>query len=451
MSINSEKKQYFYHILTFGCQMNKSDSERMESLLQNMGMKSTENQEDADFIVMNSCSVRQKAEDRIVGFSQKFIKLKKKNPKLIVAVTGCMPGRDKGSKMKSRLKGVDLYFPTKDMIFLPKWLSELNPDLRELDNIEKDYLNLRPTYQSGFQAFVTLQTGCNHFCTYCVVPFARGLEQNRSLKDILEEVKDLAKNGYLEITLLGQIVNHYIAEDPEYFSTQNPYKENDFAKLLWEINQIKGIERIHWTAPHPIFMDDEVIDALALPKQVNFIHLPVQSGNDEMLKKMNRRHDREFYIDIIKKIRAKKPDIAIGTDIIVGFCGETDRMFNDTVELYKECDFDISYNAQYSTRSGTVADKVFDDDVTHAEKKRRWWVLQELMEEIVLKKNQAYKGKEVKVLVEECRDGWCRGNSNEMKRVHFQGDQSMVGKIIVVKIERCDEWVLWGKYQKTYV
>lgn len=439
------KNSHKYHLLTFGCQMNKNDSERVESILHTMGMEPTEDQAQADVILMNSCSVRQKAEDRIYGLARRLVQLKKKNPKLIVGVTGCMPGRDKDGRMKSKLQGVDLYFPTKDMVYLPKWLSELNPELRPMEDIAADYLSLRPTYQKTSQAFVTLQTGCNHFCTYCVVPFSRGLEQNRPLKDILDEVKDLAQNGCLEVTLLGQIVNHWSASDPEHFSSDNSYKENDFAKLLWEINQIDGIERIHWTAPHPLYMHDEVIDALTLPKQVNYLHIPVQSGSNKMLKKMNRRHDREFFIEMIQKVRAKNPDIAIGTDIIVGFCGETEEMFEETIDLYKQCDFDISYNAQYSARSGTVADNVWEDTVSIEEKKRRWWELQNLMEEIVLRKNQKYKGKVVDVLVEKVQDGWCRGNSHEMKRVHFEGGEEYLGKMVPVKIERCDEWVLWGR------
>ncbi len=438
-------KTYNYHILTFGCQMNKSDSERMESILKNMGLDSTNMPEQADVILMNSCSVRQAAEDRVYGKAVNFAQLKEKKPHLIVGVTGCMPGRDKDGRMKTKLRGVDLYFPTKDMVYLPKWLSELNPDLRPMEDIVQDYLNLRPTYHNVSQAYVTIQTGCNHFCTYCVVPFSRGLEVNRPAEDIVREVRELAENGCLEITLLGQIVNRYVAPDREFFSRNNPYEESDFAKLLWELNTIDSLNRIHFTAPHPIYMSDEVIDALTLPKQVNFLHLPVQSGNDAMLERMNRRHSREAYLQIVQKVRAKKPDIALGTDIIVGYSGETEEMFEDTVSLYKECDFDISYNAQYSPRTGTLGFTLFEDDVPKDEKKRRWWVLQNLMEQIVLKKNQAYKNTDVEVLVEKCENGWCSGNSREMKRVHFQGDVSLVGSIVQVHVERADEWVLWGK------
>lgn len=436
-------KQYYYHIITFGCQMNKNDSERMESILQSMALRSTEHIENADVIVLNTCSVRETAENRIFGYMETFTELRLKKPHLIVGITGCMPGRDKNGTIFKRLHEVDLYFPTKDMVMLPKWLSELNPELRPID-LDQDYLSVRPIHDNYTQAFVTLQTGCNHFCTYCVVPFARGLEQNRTLKNILEEVKDLAAHGCVEITLLGQIVNHWKASDPEYFSSHNLYRDNDFAKLLWEINQISGIERVHWTAPHPIYMDDEVVDVLTLPKQVNYIHLPVQSGSTAVLRRMNRRHTAEQYIEIIKKIRAKKPDIAIGTDIIVGFSGETEQDFQDTISLYQACDFDISYNAQYSVRPGTLAAKLYKDDVSKEDKLERWHKLQSIMEEITYRKNQKYVGHAVSVLVDRMEKGFCIGNSRDMKLVRFVGDPSCIGKIGDVHIHEAGTWILDG-------
>jgi len=436
---------YSYHIITFGCQMNKNDSERMESILQSMNLAPVDIPEDAQIIIMNSCSVRASAEHRIYGFARKFAQWKQKNPELIIGVTGCMPGRDGDGRLQKGLEGVDLYFPTKDMIMLPKWLTELNPNLRQMEDLSEDYLRVIPQYQSRFQAFVTLQTGCNHFCTYCVVPFARGLEVNRPLHDILSEIRTLSHNGCVEVTLLGQIVNHWTATDPEHFSSDNPYRESDFAKLLWEINQIQGIRRIHWTAPHPLYMTDEVIHALTLPSQVNYLHLPVQSGNTEVLKRMNRRHDREFFLDVEEKIKQVKPDIALGTDIIVGFCGETDEQFQDTVSLYELCDFDISYTAQYSPRTGTVAHKLFADTVSREEKKMRWNTLQKMMEKIVLRKNQVYIGRTVSVLVDTVKAGMCGGNSREMKRVNFSGDASLYGTIVNVRILRVSEWILFGE------
>jgi tRNA-2-methylthio-N6-dimethylallyladenosine synthase len=437
--------KHYYHIFTFGCQMNKNDSERLESVLLHMGMEPTDDPKNADVIFMNSCSVRESAENRIFGFSANFAEMKKVKPSLIIGVTGCMPGRDKNGELRKKLPEVDLFFPTKDMIHLPTWLSSLNPELRPMDDMPADYLALRPTLNKTFQAFVTIQTGCNHFCTYCVVPYSRGLEVNRPAHDILSEIKDLAARGCVEVTLLGQIVNHYIAPDPESFRQDNPYKKNDFAKLLWEINQISGIERIHWTAPHPLYMDDEAIDSLTLPKQLNYIHLPVQAGNTDILNRMNRRHTREFYLDVIKKIREKKPDIAIGTDIIVGFCGETESQFDDTVSLYKECDFDISYHAKYSTRSHTLATKIYKDDVVKTEKKRRWQVLQDLMEDTTSRKNQLFVGKTVSVLFDRFDKGFAEGNSKEMKRVRVKGDASLLGSIREVEIFKSDTWMLWGR------
>ena len=434
---------YKFHIITFGCQMNKNDSERIESILCNMDLEKVGTPEEADVIIMNSCSIRESAEDRVFGGARNFAKLKKNKPNLIVVVTGCMPGRDKDKKLFKKLQGVDLYFPTADMVRLPDMLCELNPDFRKI-NLDEDYLKIEPKYKNDYQAFIPIQTGCDHFCTYCAVPYARGREKNRPLQDILAEINKLAKNGCKEITLLGEIVNHYTASDPEFFSDENKYTKNDFAKLLWEVNQIEGIERIHWTGPHPVYMDDDVIDALTLPKQINFLHLPVQSGSTEVLRKMNRRHDRDFFINLVKKIKTKKPDISIGTDIIVGFCGESLKDFQDTVDLYRECDFDIAYPAKYSTRSGTAAAKAFIDDVSVQEKKRRWLVLQDLMEEITYKKNQKFIGKIVSVLVERCKDGVCAGNSSEMRLVHFLGGDSLIGKIVEVKIKKADTWLLEG-------
>jgi len=424
--------------------MNKNDSERLETILNNMGLQSTNKPEQASVILLNSCSVRESAESRVYGQTHNLAKLKKHNPDLIIGVTGCMPGRDKDGKLRKKLPWVDLFFPNEEMIHLPQWLSELNPDLRPTD-LAEDYLSLRPNYHSAWQAFVSIKTGCDLFCTYCVVPYARGVAGDRAVKSILAEVNDLAKRGYKEVTLLGQITNHYQAPDPESFSKDNPYKKSDFAKLLWEVNQISGFERLGWVAAHPIYMTDEVIDALTLPKQINYLHLPIQSGNNEILQKMNRRHDREFYLALIKKIRAKRPCIAIATDIIVGFCGETEAQFQDTLSLYKECDFDIAYPAQYSTRSGTVAAKQFMDDVPRAEKRRRWQVLQDLMEEVTWCKNQAYIGKKVSVLVDKYKDGWCFGNSSEMKLVKFKGEEALIGIIVELEVCKADTWLLWGR------
>lgn len=454
-----------YHLITYGCQMNKNDSERVASILQNIGFESIDEVGDADFILINTCSVRQSAEDRVFGKINEFKKIKRKNPKVIIGITGCMPGRDRAGVFLKKMPIVDLYFPTVDMVQLPRWIGEIRPELVNSEDIVEDYLKVTPDRNTKVQSYVSVQTGCNKFCTYCVVPFSRGLEKNRSVKDLMEEIIDLAKHGCVEVTLLGQTVNSYQAPDPENFSKDNPYKDN-FAALLWEINQVKGITRLHYTAPHPIHMTDEIIDAMTLPAHLNFIHLPVQAGDNDVLRKMNRRYTVEQYLDVVKKIRAKLPDIALGTDIIVGFCGESNKQFEKTVEMYKEADFDISYTARYSFRSGTAASRAFKDDVSNDEKKRRWKILQELMEKRTFEKNQKFVDQTVSVLVERYEQpkitdemlampekiqelmakqkGYCYGNSREMKLVRFYGSEDFVGKTVNVKINKADKWILEG-------
>ncbi len=455
-----------YHLITLGCQMNKNDSERMDAILSGVGFSSTENREEADVILVNSCSVRQSAEDRVFGLMHEFAMLKETRPDLIVGVTGCMPGRDRDGKIRKRLPVADLYFPITDAPQLPRWIGELRPELVNSADIETDYLKVIPERRTFRQGFVTIQTGCNKFCTYCVVPFARGLEKNRPLVDIMKEIRDLAEHGCVEVTLLGQTVNSYRAPDPENWSVGNPYQD-PFAALLWEVNQVSGISRLHFTAPHPLHMTDEVIDAMILPSHLNYIHLPVQAGDDEVLRRMNRRYTTDQFLDVVRRLRKKIPNLAIGTDIIVGFCGETRDQYLKTAELYEQIRFDISYTARYSTRSGTAAARAFKDDVDRDEKKWRWNHLQEIQERIVYEKNQAFVGKTVSVLVERHEPpaptdemlalggniidhlanlpGTCLGNSREMKLVRFSGPKELLGQIVNVKINKAEKWILDGQ------
>ena len=493
-----------YHLLTYGCQMNKNDSERIAGLLLDIGYEESPKYEDADLIILNTCSVRQSAEDRVYGMMKNFVKLKEKNPDLIIVVTGCMAGRDKDGKIQKRLPDVDIFLPTEDLVRLPDILAQRlspprkgeavessrergdspafagspgekiyshsavsswsndNPPLRkegggsspfQKGRAGEGFYNLVPKYSSPSQAFITIQTGCEEYCTYCVVPYARGKIKNRPLAEILREIKSAVSGGAVEITLLGQIVNAWHVRDGDCFTSDNPSANSceladdnadDFAAMLWEINQISGIKRLNFVSAHPRYMTDGVIEAMRLPAHLNYLHLPVQSGSDKILQKMNRRYTAEEYLEIIKKIRDAKPQIALATDIIVGFPGETEKDFEDTIELYKKCDFDIAYLAKYSPRSGTPAFKALKDDVPHDEKERRWRVLQNLMEETALRKNQKYLGREVEVLVESCRDGKCAGNSREMKRVVFPGGESLIGQIVKVKISEAKEWELEG-------
>jgi tRNA-2-methylthio-N6-dimethylallyladenosine synthase len=444
-SIHSmEKPKYF--IKTFGCQMNTNDSERLAGLLTSVGFEVAEDELKADLIILNTCSVRETAEQRIMGMMKQYSERKKNGERILVAITGCIAGRDTDGELRRRLKVADLFFATAEMIHLPRWIAELRPEwIIEGDAVE-DYLKINPKRESSIQAYVSIQTGCNHFCTYCVVPYARGLVRNRPIQDILDEIKELASKGIKEVTLLGQTVNAYKAPDQNTFQSGNPY-QNQFAALLWEVNQINGIKRIHWTAAHPLQMDDQVIHALTLPKQINYLHLPVQSGSNEILRKMNRKYTQEQFLEIIEKINIARPGIALGTDIIVGFCSETDQDFEETVKLYKECDFDIAYIAQYSPRTGTLSHRLYPDDVAAEVKKERWQTLQTLMKETTLRKNQQYQDKVINVFVESKEGDWLTGTNEELKRVRIKSNNADIkpGDIIKAKITKPLIWILEGE------
>lgn len=424
--------------------MNTNDSERIRGVLESLGLGEAKEPRGCDVVVMNTCSVRQSAEDRVFGAMRDLALYKQEKPRMILAVTGCMPGRDRDKELRKRLSAADLFFPIKDLVHFPRWLSELRPDIANTADEVEDYLKIQPSRRTNpFQAFVSISSGCDNYCTFCVVPFSRGRMQSRSLLETIKEVREAVERGVKEVTLLGQNVNTYRPADLEKKSLGNPYS-NGFAALLWEMNHIEGLGRIHFTAPNPQDMSDEVIEALAFPRHANYLHLPVQSGNNRVLKKMNRRYTREQYFEIIEKVRRVRPTIAVGTDIIVGFCSETEEEFMDTVDLYKRVGFDISYNAQYSSRSGTVAGRLWEDNVPREEKKRRWEYLQDVMENQTLKKNKKYVGKTVEVLVESFQQGICRGNSREMKLVEFRGLEELVGKIVTVSIDEALMWVLRG-------
>ncbi len=420
-----------YHIITFGCQMNKSDSERIAGVFERLNYQPAEDMQAADILVVNACSVRQTAIDRIWGVVKKFSQLKGEK-KYTTILTGCLLPSD---RIKFR-KRFDLVFNIKKLLELENFL-----DARESESKEKYFEHL-PRYAVNFQAHVPVMTGCNNYCSYCVVPYVRGRETSRKVKDILKEIQALVKNGCKQVDLLGQNVNSYEPDDKDCFSKQNPFQQN-FAKLLWEINQIENIERVNFMSSHPKDLHDDVIRALALPKMVNYLHLALQSGDNQVLGKMNRKYTIKDFEKLITKVRKVKPEIAIGTDIIVGFAGETRVQFENTLKFYKKIRFDISYNAMFSLRRGTAAAK-FDDDVFHEEKKRRWHELQIIMEKITLEINQKYLGKMVSVLIDTKEKDFCDGNSLEMKRVRIKNCQAMPGDIVQVKIKQAREWMLFA-------
>jgi len=326
-----------YYIKTFGCAMNVSDAEKVAGWYEQKGWKSAKRIEEADEVIIVTCSVRQTAEDRVYGLVNNV-----KNQKSKIILTGCM------------------------MRYPLKWLKEKLPAVDEFKKISEYYnsqfdnLLIR---NSQTQAFVKIMEGCNNFCSYCVVPYARGREVSRPLEEIICEVEELARRGYKEIMLLGQNVNSY---------------KKGFAQLLTRLNEISGIEKISFLTSNPWDLDDEIIKAMSLPKIDRYLHLPVQSGDDDILKKMNRHYTVNDFIKLVGKIRKKIPDIKIGTDIIVGFPGETKREFQNTVDLCKKIGFVKAYIAMYSPRLQTVA-CLLKDDVSHEEKKRRWRILEKLV------------------------------------------------------------------------
>ncbi len=363
-------------IRTFGCQANKSDSERLLGDYVARGYTETLNWHEADEIVINTCSVRQSAEDRVTGFILNIDKyfLGKQKPKLIL--TGCM-----------------LHFNQKE-------IKELLPQIDEILPISEVGFNQKAIRKDKDKAFVTISTGCNSFCTFCIVPFSRGREKSRPLEDLVKEVQGLADEGYSEITLIGQNVNSWGLEkvgvalrklfmDKENFTSDiiptnqsqyfKPQDTPPFVTLLREVSKINGINKISFFTSNPWDFWDELIDEIAVnPKIDRFIHLPVQSGSNRILKLMNRGYTRESYLTLIDKIKAKIPEAVIGTDIIVGFPGETDEDFNDTLDLIKKVDFKVAFVARYSPRPGTATSRLYPDDVPAKVKKERWEILDQI-------------------------------------------------------------------------
>ncbi|MDP2708699.1 MAG: MiaB/RimO family radical SAM methylthiotransferase [bacterium] len=349
-----------YHIITIGCQMNKSDSERLASALEKQGYQWSSDKYKANLVAVNTCGVRQSAEDRLYGL---IPEIKKKNKKSKIVVTGCLVYRE---DIRRRLKKyVDLWLPINKIFNF-----QINAKCG-------DYLKIVPKYESKFSAFVPIGNGCDNFCSYCVVPYARGREVWRPAKEILEEVKSLVKMKYKEIILIAQNVNSYKSRNPQ--PATRSQKIIDFADLLKMVNDIPGDFKLKFLTSHPKDMSDKLIKIMAkCEKFCRQVHLPAQSGDDEVLKKMNRKYTAGHYVKLVGKIKKAMPDAEISTDIIVGFCGETKKQFSNTVKLMKKIKFNQAYIARYTPRPGTAAYKI-KDNVSREEKKRRWQVLNSLI------------------------------------------------------------------------
>jgi tRNA-2-methylthio-N6-dimethylallyladenosine synthase len=455
-----------YIIHTYGCQMNYSDSERIESFLDNLGYERASSDVSADLIVYNTCSIRQKAEDRIFGLMPKLAQLKKQNPGLLVMITGCMVRKSstrldeetKPDKLIRMLPEVDIVFKIDELMKLAEMMRKFEAkNLPQMDEELLDhYFKISPTYAQTpvNQAFIPVSMGCDKFCTYCIVPFTRGREKSRPIADIISEAEKVAEMGFKEITLVGQTVNSY--GNSVYDKLHGnigfiPEGKEPFPYLLEELDKLKklGVERIRWTSPHPKDMSSALIDAMAkLETQMPCLHLPVQSGDNETLKRMNRPYSVERYKEIIAELREKIPGIAISTDIIVGFCGETEEEFNNTCEFFKEMDFEFAYLAQYSERKGTFASKRLKDDIPTEVKKKRWNILNDILRENSRNALAKYLGKTEKVLFERITNDAIYGKTETMKEVKIEmekPDKSLLGQILPVEIINTREWELIGK------
>jgi tRNA-2-methylthio-N6-dimethylallyladenosine synthase len=407
--------------------MNISDAERVAGVLENAGYKQTSNINEADLIAVTMCSIRQSAVDRVHGLVQKF-KALKKNPKTIL--TGCILKKDK----KLFIKGFDYIVDIKDIKKIPQIIKNAsNHNLRDRvknDLTESNYLNIIPKYENKFSANVPIMTGCNNFCSYCVVPYTREREISRPSKEIVTEIKNLIKNGYKEVWLLGQNVNSYKPSFPE---------------LLKKINKIPGEFWIRFTSSHPKDFNDEVINAMATLKKVSpYLNLPVQSGDDKILKAMNRHYTIKDYKNKIKKLREKIPNIAISTDIIVGFPGEAKKQFLNTAKLFQDVKYDMAYINKFSLRAGTAAAKL-KDSVSKEEKKNREKILTDILKETALTHNKKLIGKETIVLFNENRGENYFGKNEYYKTIKVKSDKDILGKLVKVKITEARPFILIGE------
>lgn len=441
-----EKKFDFnksFHIQTFGCQMNEHDSETLAGMLEEMGYQENQNKKAADVAIINTCSVRENADKRFFGTLGQLKKVKEERPDVIVAVCGCMMQQQHIiDTLKAKYPWVDLIFGTHNLHEFPKLLTNVLNERSKIVDIWEDggeiIEGLPAKRMYSFKAFVNIMYGCNNFCTYCIVPYTRGRERSRRPEEIVAEVRALAASGVKELTLLGQNVNSY--------GNGSDFSE-DFADLIYLLNEVDGIERIRFMTSHPKDLSDKLIGAFRdCSRLADSIHLPVQSGSTSILKRMNRKYTKEDYLLLVEKLRAAVPDMAITTDIIVGFPGETEEDFEETMDLVRSVRFDSAFTFLYSIRKGTPAEN-YTDQVPEAEKHERFNRLVEELNEITAEINKTYEGQVVQVLVEgpsKTNPEILTGRTESGKLVHFNGSDDMIGQLIPIKITEGKTFNLLG-------
>lgn len=431
----------FYFLLTYGCQMNESDSERYAGQLESLGYRRTEDMDMADVVLLNTCCVRETAEGKILGKIGELKHVKQHNPNLIIAVTGCM-AQEWQDRLFERAPHIDLVIGTHNIHKLIELIRErqaTSGHYLEADMTMPAFHDLPTKRFQKFFAWVPIMNGCNKFCTYCIVPYVRGREVSRPIADIVREIEEIAKEGYKEITLLGQNVNSYGLDLKD---------GTDFSSLLQAVDRIGGIERVRYMTSHPKDMTFAMIDAIAdSQKVVNHMHLPIQSGSDELLKKMNRGYTVDQYMELVEYARKRIPDLVLTTDIIVGFPGETEEMFCQTLDLLKRVQYDMAYTFIYSPRTGTPAAKM-DHQIPQEEKSRRLQRLMDVQNVYSLQLNQAMEHKEYEVIVEgptkNDENHWF-GRTTGNKMIIWEHDGSAaVGDTVKVAVDKGQTWVLKG-------
>lgn len=432
-----------YHIWTSGCQMNVADSQRVAASLESLGMQATDRAEQADVVVLNTCVVRQSAEDRAYGRLHALRPLKERRPELVINLMGCMVGVRGNPALQQAFPFVDVFSPPADPGPLLAYLNEraLAADLRRQTEQRHALMDggaaLAAGPRTGVTAYVTVVEGCSHACTFCVIPYRRGIERSRPAPEIAAEVRGLVEHGVRQVTLLGQIVDRYGLDLPE---------PRSLSALLHELHAIDGLQRIRFLTSHPNWMTEELLAAVAgLPKVCEHIEVPVQAGDDEVLSRMRRGYSADDYRRLIEQIRTQVSGVAIATDVIVGFPGETEAQFRKTYDLLEALRLDVAHLARYSTRPGTVAARRMPDDVPEVEKMRRFRLLEDLQERIVASIHAELLGQVVEVLVEEAqRPGHWRGRTRTNKLVFFDSDHVSPGDLVSVRIEWTGPWSLKG-------
>ena len=443
-------KNLKYIVLTMGCQLNENDSEKISGMIEEMGYTKTDKIKEADLIAFNTCCVRENAEDRLFGKLGEVKKYKEEKG-TIIAIGGCM------MQEKHMVEKLKKSYPFFDIVFGPHTLYKFPEDvyntlttrkrIEDILDIDGEIIEGLPIRRDDkIKASVAIMNGCNNFCTYCIVPYVRGRERSRKAEDIIKEIEGLAKQGYKEITLLGQNVNSYMRVERE--KGEDVGQIDSFAKLLRKVNEIPGIERIRFISPHPKDFTDDVIEAIRdCDKVCKIIHLPLQSGSSKVLKDMNRKYTKEQYLQLVDKMKNKIPNVAFSTDIIVGFPGETEEDFEDTLDVVEKVCFEQVFMFIYSRRVGTPADKM-ENQVPEKIKHERFTRIKELVESQIELNNKKFVGKKQKVLVEgksKTNENMLTGRTDTNKVVNFEGPDELIGKMVDLKIASEHMWYLKGE------